>query len=262
MSKEEEKEKRYRLGVGGPEMLSHAEEIGNVAKKLAESCGGEKLVKETEAFYRGQLTMMEITCSSCARQMIQDAAAEALRAEPIERPAWDRRYDFMLRLIVAFYPHGVADEVKGQSLILPRHCLVRLGGFWRDVLGSLPYADLNSDASRLMTRFPSARDSELRALMFSHPPSRLLLMKVLTRLLAVFQDAPSLREHFTPALFSDKWPNIFKPTPAHFSTICNGLFGDFTLQLQKPKRGDDMEQWFGRGATERLLDLLEATVSE
>ena len=57
---------------------------------------------------------MEITCSGCARQMIQDAAAEALRAEPIERPAWDRRYDFMLRLVVAFYPHGATDEVKGK----------------------------------------------------------------------------------------------------------------------------------------------------
>ena len=36
-------------------MLSHAEEIGSVAKKLAESCGGAKLVGETEVFYKDSL---------------------------------------------------------------------------------------------------------------------------------------------------------------------------------------------------------------
>lgn len=256
-----DKDKKLRLGVGGPEMIMHAEEIGKVARKLAESCGVDKLVSEADLFVKGQVARMEITCSSCAVRMIQDASAEALRAEPIERPAWDRRSDFLLRLIVAFYPHGVANEVKDHSLVLPRHCLVRLGGFWRDVLGTFPYSDLNSDASRLMTRFPSARDSELRSLMFSHPPSRLLLMKLMTRLLAIFQDAPALRSHFIPVLAHDKWPNIFKPTEKHFSSICSGLFGDFMLQLQKPRQGDDMEQWFGRGATGRLLDLLEMTIS-
>lgn len=248
---------RIRLGIGGPEMLRLAEDIGGLAVRVAEAKGGERLKAETEHYLKGQYSRMRLACGACAARMVKDAAADAMRAEPIERPAWDRRTDFLLRLVVAFYPHGLVTERKEGSLSLPRHCLGRMGTFLREALGTLPYSDLNADASRLISRFPNVQDQELRKALQGHPPSRLLLLKTMIRLVSAFEHTETIRAIFMDTVKSDAWPNVFRPTPQHFAALCDGLFGDLMVMLQSPKEGDDLDQWFGRGATERLLDVLE-----
>lgn len=248
---------RIRLGVGGPEMIRLAEDIGTLAVRVAEAKGGERLKAETEHYLKGQISRMRVTCGSCATRMVKDAAADALRAEPIERPAWDRRTDFLLRLVMAFYPHGLVTERKEGSPSFPRHCLGRMAVFLREVLGTLPYSDLNADASRLLSRFPNVQDGELRRALLGHPPSRLLLLKTLIRLVSAFEHTEDVRAIFMETVRSEAWPNVFRPTPQHFVALCDGLFGELMVMLQNPKEGDDLDQWFGRGATERLLDMLE-----
>ena len=107
---------RIRLGVGGPEMIRLAEDIGTLAVRVAEAKGGERLKAETDHYVKGQISRMRVACGACASRMVKDAAADALRAEPIERPAWDRRSDFLLRLVMAFYPHGLVTERKDDEL--------------------------------------------------------------------------------------------------------------------------------------------------
>jgi hypothetical protein len=249
-------------GHAGEEVTRLVDEIGALVHTLAEGRGNPKLLADTTSFVKGHRVLLHDACSSCSDRLRRDAFADAVMPQTIERPANDRRSDFLLRMVVAFYPHGVAEKVPAESLALPRHTMGRIGQFLRDVLGTLPYADLNADCSRLISRFPGVPDRGLRAAMFAHPPSRVLLMKVLVRLLRAFQDLNLARQVFVKRVSCRNWPNIFAATEGHFSHLCDGLFGEFTLQLQNPREGDDLDQWFGLGATLRVLDLLEGLVEQ
>lgn len=241
-----------------PEVMRLMDGLGALTTHLAESHNNEKLLADTQAFVTGQKTLLAETCTGCASRLRRDAVAEALRSEPIELRVQDRRSDFLLRMVVAFYQPGlIADRPPAGSLALPRHALGRLGNWLRDVLGSLPFSDLNHDCSRLVTRFPEAGDKGLRDALFAHEPSRLLLLKVLVRLLDAFRDIEPVKASFVLALSSQSWPHVFRATEAHFDALCDGLFGRFLVELQTPREGDDLESWFGTGATDRLLDLLE-----
>jgi hypothetical protein len=249
-------------GHAGAEVARLIDELGSLVRTLAEGRGNEKLLADTTAFVDGHRVLLSDACSSCADRLRRDAFADAVMPQTIERPANDRRSDFLLRVVVAFYPHGVVEKVNGQSLALPRHSMGRMGQFLRDMLGTLPYADLNADCSRLISRFPGVPDRGLRAAMFAHPPSRVLLMKVLVRLLRGFQNLDLVRQLFIKRVTCRNWPNIFAATNDYFKHLCDGLFGEFTLQLQSPREGDDLDQWFGLGATLRVLDLLEGLVEQ
>lgn len=238
------------------------EEVTGLAMRLAESRGNEQLVADTRAFAEGVTVKARDNCVACADRLSRSAFAEAIMPKTIERPVQDRREDFLLRLVVAFHPAGVAEKPDPDSLTLPRHAMGRYGAFLREVLGSLAYADLNAEASRLLTRFPSTADRDLRAALFAHAPSRVLLMKVLIRLLNRFANFERVSALFQKRLRNETWPSIFRPTPAHFAAICEGLFGEFTVQLQTPREGDDLDAWFGLDATERVLDLLDAMAAQ
>lgn len=248
-------------GHAGVEVTRLVEELGALIKTLAEGRGNDKLVSDTTAFFKGQKLRLTEACSGCSDRLRRDAFADAVAPTVIERPVNDRRSDFLLRLVVAFYPFGVvADKPEGDSLALPRYAMPKLGQFLRDVLGTMPYADLNADSSRLLSRFAGVADRDLRAALFNHPPSRVLLMKVLVRLLTAFQDLRLTRSIFVRRVTSRAWPNVFKATDAHFKGLCDGMFGEFTLQLQTPREGDDLDAWFGLGATLRVVDLLDRMV--
>lgn len=248
-------------GHAGDEVARLVGELGALVKTLAEGRGNPKLVDDTTAFVQGQKLRLTEACITCSDRLRRDAFADAVAPSTIERPANDRRTDCLLRLVVAFYPHGVvADKPEGDSLAFPRHAMSRIGQFLRDVLGTLPYSDLNADCTRLLSRFVGVPDRELRTALFNHPPSRVLLMNVLIRLLRAFQDLRLARLVFIKRVTAKAWPNVFKPTDAHFRALCQGVFGEFTLQLQNPRQGDDIDSWFGLGASLRILDLLERMV--
>lgn len=234
------------------------QEIGALAVQLAEGRESDKLVQDTRAFVDGVSVRTRDACAACSDRLSRSAFAEAIMPKPIERPVQDRRDDFLLRLVVAFHPAGVVDKPEPGSLALPRHAMGRYGGFLREVTGSLAYADLNAEASRLISRCPDAPDRQLRNALYSHAPSRVLLMKVLIRLLNRYADLDQVSALFQARLHSDAWPDIFRPRPAHFAAACDGLFGDFSVQLQTPRQGDDLDAWFGLGATDRVLDLLDS----
>lgn len=241
-----------------PEAMRLMEGLGALTRQLAESHNNEKLLRDAKTFISGQQALLTETCTRCASRLRRDAVAEALRAEPIERRVQDRRSDYLLRLVIAFYPHGLAfDRPQSGSLAIPRSSMGRMASWLRDVLGSLPYSDLNHDCSRLVTRFPETSDSGLRDAMFAHEPSRLLLLKVLVRLLDAMRDVEPVKDSFLDSLTSTGWPHVFHPDEAHFAALCDGLFGRFLIELQSPREGDELDTWFGTGATDRLLDLLE-----
>lgn len=264
-------------GHAGAEVARLLTELGALTTSLAEGRGSAKLTDETRRFVSGQKVLSASACRSCADRLRRDAFADAVIPQTIERPVRDRRSDFLLRMVVAFYPYGIVDAVHGhhghgagtvnaqghgQDLALPRHVFGRLGQFLRSVLGTLPYADLNADCSRLLSRFPGVADRNLRDAVFAHPPSRVLLMKILIRLLTGFEDLDSVRSAFMKEVSSKSWPNIFDASANHFNALCDGLFGEFTLQLQSPREGDDLDSWFGFGATIRVLDMLEHLVDQ
>lgn len=256
-----EQDTRKPDGHAGDEVARLVDELGALVRTLAEGRGNEKLLSDTVAFVQGQKLRLTEACSACSDRLRRDAFADAVAPTVIERPANDRRSDFLLRLVVAFYPHGISpDKPNADSLAFPRYTMGRLGQFLRDILGTMPYADLNADCGRLLTRFSGVPDRELRAALFNHPPSRVLLMNVLIRLLRGFQDLRLTRLVFAKRVSAKAWPNVFKPTDAHFRGLCQGLFGEFTLQLQNPRQGDDLDSWFGLGASLRVLDLLERMV--
>lgn len=241
--------------------LPFVEEVSGLAMCLAQSRGNEQLVADTQAFVDGVAVKTRDNCTACADRLSRSAFAEAIMPKTIERPVQDRREDFLLRLVVAFHPAGIADKPEPDTLTLPRHAMGRYGAFLREVLGSLAYADLNAEASRLISRFPNTADRDLRTILFGHAPSRVLLMKVLIRLLTHFEHFERVSTHFQERLRSETWPTIFRPTPAHFAAACEGLFGEFAVQLQTPREGDDLDAWFGLDATDRVLDLLDAMAS-
>jgi len=245
-------------GRTNPEILALVDELGAVANRLAETSGDARLSAETGILMKALRSKAADTCRGCSNDLIRVGIAEAMTPAPAERPVHDRRKDFLLRLVVALYPHGVTNErPEPDSLALPRYVLPKLGLLLRRELGTLPYADMDTEAARLLSRFSNEPDAALRGLMLADVASRMQLLKILTRLLDRFHDTESLQPLFLKALTSNAWPQTFHPTPAHFRALCDGLFGEFMVLLQTPKEGDDMDAWFGRGATDRLLDLLE-----
>jgi hypothetical protein len=259
MGKEPTKDHPGDLFMSGKPASAAAfvEEVGALALRLAKSHDNPQLLKDTQTFIDGVRVKAGDGCAACADRLSRSAFAEAVMPRPIERPAQDRRSDFLLRMVVAFHPAGVADKPEPGDLALPRHALGRYGGFLREILGSLTYADLNAEASRLLSRFPNVPDRGLRDALYGHAPSRVLLMKVLVRLLNRFADLDTVGTVFQARLRCDTWPTVFRPGPKHFAAVCDGLFGEFAVQLQTPREGDDLDAWFGLGATERVLDLLD-----
>lgn len=233
------------------------QDLGALTQKLAAGRGIAQLESDTATFVEGQLTRLREACAACADRLSRDAFADAVTPRTIEMPVRERRSDFVLRLVVAFYPHGVADKPEPGSLTLPRHACVRLGQYLRETMGTLVYADINADAARLMSRFPSTADRDLRTTLFADARSRVLLMKVLVRLLGRLHNVETARAAFLTRCRQESWPNIFRPTEAHYAALCDGLFGEFLVQLQKPQESDDLDGWFGTGSTERVLGLLE-----
>ncbi|WP_076401527.1 hypothetical protein [Insolitispirillum peregrinum] len=262
-------------GYAGAEVARLATEFGSLLSMLAKQRGNEKLASETGAFITVQKGRMTQACSSCAQSLQRSASLYAEMQHVIELPVPNRRTDFLLRMVLAFYPYGFSDRLHpGTPLALPRTSIGRVGRFLNEVLGTLPYADLNADCSRLISRFPDVADRELRSTMFAHKASRLLLMKVLIRLLNGFHDLALAEEIFMqrvggPAHGSRSAPVNGKAKPQehpvteeHFRALCEGLFGEFVLQLQNPREGDDLEAWFGVGAPVRVLDLLEQLAAQ
>lgn len=240
-----------------PPAVPFVEEVGALAQRLADKHDNERLSADTRVFVQGVVVKAADGCRACADSLSRSAFAEAIMPKAIELPVQERRKDFLLRLVMAFHPHGVEAKPEAGSLALPRHAAGRYGAFLREVLGSLAYADLNAEASRLLSRFPDAPDRQLRERLFAHAPSRVLLMKVLIRLLNRFADFERVAALFQDRLTCETWPNVFRPRPEHFAAACDGLFGEFAVQLQTPREGDDLDAWFGLGATDRVLDLLD-----
>lgn len=243
--------------IAGAEIARLVSELGALAQKLAQGRGNEDLVANTSAFIRGQNARLSEACSACSERLRRDAFADAVAPSTLERPVNDRRADFVVRLVVAFYPYGVREKIDANTLALPRYIMPRMGTYLRGLLGSLSYADINADCCRLLARFPGISDRDLRTAMFNHPPSRALLMKILVRMLPFFSDRRFSWALFQKRLTSKTWPNTFNAREAHFQSLCDGLFGEFLTQLQTPRDGDDLDAWFGLGTTHRVLDMLE-----
>lgn len=256
-------------GFAGAEVERLAREYAALLEMLARQRGNDLLKEQTDTFIQGQRKRLNSACVTCAENLMRCASSHHERPKPIELPVSNRRTDFVLRLVLAFYPHGLSNRLSGQcdGLQLPRANLGRIGRFLQDLLGSVLYADLNADCARLLSRFPTVADQHLRDAMFQHPPSRALLMKVLVRLLSGFQDLPLARSIFVrhvalPTTFDHTGQRRRSADKAlgdvHFRALCEGLFGDFLVQLQSPQEGDTLDAWFGVGATSRVLDLLDS----
>jgi hypothetical protein len=257
-------------GQVGQEVARLAAEFGDLLNMLAKQRGNEKLLTDTSQFVQIQKVRVRKACTSCAQMIEHQAALRAEMKPLIELPVPNRRGDFLLRMVLAFYPYGFSDHLhQGQPLALPRAAFTQLGRFLYDILGTLPYADLNTDCGRLLSRFPDVADRNLRGAMFAHKASRVLLMKVLIRLLNGFHDLPLAESLFMRRVGSLKIPATTQGKGrakaveqeiglAHFHALCDGLFGEFVLNLQSPSQGDDLESWFGAGVKMRVLDLLES----
>gem|GEM_PF-2527602 len=235
-----------------------AENLLTLVENLAKTRANPVLVQHTSAMTDMVRCRLPENCAKCTHE-IRQQAIEDFFIPKVPRHEKCRRSDFLLRLLVAQFSDALTNEGGPWTApALPRWTLNGLAGFLERKLGVFAYGELNADAQKLLTMYPDESDTNLREMLFERPEARVVTVKVLFNALQGITDMKEARDLFKDHLSGTCRGRRFVATDEHFQFVYDRLFNRVMDFMQQPARAQEIERYFGYGATERLLRIYDA----
>lgn len=228
------------------------EGVLKLLENIAAARGNAALVGQTNevaAKVRGQIGE---NCTAC-RAEVQQQTAEFFFLKRAPRADRDRRKHFLVRLLCVQFSDVLTDTPPFRAPNLPRSALEGYAKFLERKLGVFAYAELNNDAHQLLNLYPDESDGVLRELLFTRPEARVVTVKVLLNTLLAITDWSEARAQFKKHVGYLKQGRAFEPSEEHFQFVHDRLFAKVIDFMQQPARAQEIERYFGDGATERLM---------
>lgn len=229
-----------------------AENVLKLLENLAAARGNPGLTAqaaEVATKVRGQIGE---NCAAC-RAEIKQETAEFFFLKRAPRADRDRRKNFLVRLLCVQFSDVLTDIPPFRPPSLPRVAMDGYAAFLEKKLGLFAFAELNADSKQLLDLYPDESDGVLRDLLFVRPEARVVTVKVLFNVLLAITDWPEARAQFKKRLSFFKNNRAFDPTDEHFQFVHDRLFAKVLDFMQQPARAQEIEKYFGDGATERLM---------
>lgn len=235
-----------------------AENLLTLLENLARTRSNPELAAHTTAVSSMVRRHLPQNCAKCTHE-VRQRAIEDFFVPKIDRNIKCRRQDFLLRLLVAQFSDMLADNTgPWPAPAIPRWTLNGLAGFLERKLGIFAYGELNADAQKLLTMYPDESDTTLRTVLFERPEARVVTVKVLFNALQGITDMKEARDLFKQHLSGSYRGRRFVATDEHFQFVYDRLFNRVLDFMQQPSRAQEIERYFGYGATERLLRIYDA----
>ena len=234
-----------------------AENVLKLLENLAAVRGNTGLIAQTAdvaAKVRGQIGE---NCAACRAEVKQETA-EFFFLKRAPRADRDRRKNFLLRMLCVQFSDVLTDVPPFRAPQFPRTALDGYAAFLEKKLGLFASAELNTDSKQLLDLYPDESDGVLRELLFLRPEARVVTVKVLLNVLLAITDWPEAREHFRKRLSFFKHSRAFEPIDVHFQFVHERRFAKVLDFMQQPARAEEIEKYFGDGATERLMRVYDA----
>lgn len=235
-----------------------AENLLTLVENLAKTRSNPTLAQHTSAMTDMVRCRMPQNCAKCAHETRQQAI-EDFFIPKVPRHEKCRRTDFLLRLLVAQFSDALTnDGGPWKPPAIPRWAMHGLAGFVERKLGVFAYGELNADAQKLLTMYPDESDTNLREMLFERPEARVVTVKVLFNALQGITDMKEARTLFKEHLSGTYRGRRFVATDNHFQFVYDRLFDRVLDFMQQPARAQEIERYFGYGATERLMRIYDA----
>lgn len=235
-----------------------AENLLVLVESLAKTRANPALAKHASAMSDLVRFRIPQNCAKCSHE-IRSRAIEDFFIPKVERHAKCRRSDFLLRLLVAQFSDILSDGTGPYPApLVPRWVLPGFAGFVERKLGLFAYGELNADAQKLLTMYPDESDTILREVLFDRPEARVVTVKILFNTLQGITDMKEARQLFKDHLSGQVRGRRFVATDEHFQFVYDRLFNRVLDFMQQPARAEEIERYFGYGATERLLRIYDA----
>lgn len=234
-----------------------AENVLKLLENIAATRGSQNLITqaaEVAAKLRGQVGE---NCAACRAETKQETS-EFFFIKRAPRADRDRRRNFLLRLLCVQFSDVLTDVPPFRPPAMPRAAMDGYAAFLERKLGLFASAELNADAKQLLDLYPDESDGVLRDLLFVRPEARVVTVKILLNVLLAITDWPETREQFCKQLSFFKHGRAFDPSPEHFQYVHDRLFAKVLDFMQQPARAQEIERYFGDGATERLMRIYDS----
>lgn len=233
-----------------------AESVLKLLENMAAARGNAGMISQTAevaAKVRGQISE---NCSAC-RGEVQQQTAEFFFIKRAPRADRDRRKNFLLRLLCVQFSDALSDTPPFRAPTLPRTAMEGYAAFLEKKLGMFASGELNADAQQLLNLYPDESDGVLRELLFQRPEARVVTVKVLLNTLLAITDWAEAQAQFRKHLTFFKNGRNFDPSVEHFQFVHDRLFAKVLDFMQQPARAQEIERYFGDGATERLMRIYD-----
>jgi hypothetical protein len=229
-----------------------AENVLKLLENMAAARGNATLVAHAADVAAKVRTQIGENCVACRAEVKQETA-EFFFLKRVPRAGADRRKNFLLRLLCVQFSDVLGEVPPFRPPSLPRAAMDGYAAFLEKKLGLFAQAELNADSKQLLDLYPDESDGVLRDLLFVRPEARVVTVKVLFNVLLAITDWPEARAQFKKRVGYFKNGRAFDPTDEHFQFVHDRLFAKVLDFMQQPARAQEIEKYFGDGATERLM---------